>query len=112
MMELYFVLFFCFMKVGLKLHKCEMNWFVFCVDLWYQIFGQMQKCGLTIMLNFFLFEIYVEVSIICCIYPNISKNYFVSHHMKNMRLPYNCTQRRRYLPKNCCEGGGGHLIFG
>jgi len=41
---------------------------------------------------FFPFEIYVEVRIICCIYPNMSKNYFISH-MKNRRSPYNCTQR-------------------
>jgi len=35
----------------------------------------------------------VEVRIICCVYPNMSKNYFVSRHIKNRRSPYNCTQR-------------------
>ena len=35
----------------------------------------------------------MEVRIICCIYPNMSKNYFISRHMKKRRSPYNCTQR-------------------
>jgi len=37
------------------------------------------------------------VVFVCCVYPNMSKNYFVSNHMKNRRSPYNCTQSHNTL---------------
>ena len=66
------------------------------VDCWYQMCRQMHRCRLTIMLNFFFLKYMSKLGLyvvfICCIYPNMNKNYFISHHMKNRSSPYNCTQ--------------------
>jgi hypothetical protein len=49
------------------------------------------RADLPLCLIFFSFEVYMEVKIMYCIYPNISENYFLSHRMKNRKSPYNCT---------------------